>query len=142
VVHVKRLYFSLPPDAQMAHDVIDAALLRGAILVPSVGAPSLRSHHPAILYGIQDYGAHRQRAIEQAIAAAREDAEKAAHTLGKSCGDVTSFVLGSSLLERGSMGTRYDITLPLPGHQLTSTPEELKVNVIVRVSFELVDIET
>jgi len=141
VVHVKRFYFTLPAKPELAREVIDAAVVQGAVMVPSVGVASFRNFHPVVFYGIRDYDAHRRRAVGEAMQAAREDANVAASAFGKTCGSVTSILMGMMPFDRGPLGSRYDITLALPWHQLAEAPEELSVGVTARVEFELLDPE-
>lgn len=139
MIHVKKLFVTLPADEEMARRVADVGLLSGAKVTSSVKSDWIRQAHSAILYTASDYDAIRMEAIECAIERAREDAEVTAAALGKRCGEARSFV--DVMLADEMPPRRFDGDNDPPFHwsRMTESPIELKVNARVRLQFDLLD---
>lgn len=139
VLHVRRLFFTLPADAALAQRVADTALVSGAILSPSASEEWHPSPHTAILYSSSRYDDTRQEALAAAFARASRDAALAAERLGKRCGNVLSAIETFSPDELHRLHLRESLSLPIPRSRCTESSEELKVCVRARLEFELTD---
>jgi uncharacterized protein YggE len=133
---VKRLRITLPPNAQLAYEVIDTALRAGAIMqIPSSVhySDEIRS---VVLYGLVAFSESENQAKQKAMENAKDNAEKTAALVGEKAGDVVSVGCSSS----SSWSHEIQIMrheADLPTKYLGLDPHRIEVSHCVSVTYEL-----
>jgi len=134
----KRLLITIPPHAQSAYSIIDAAIRAGAMLELQSRTRFSGDMNSTVVYGLKDDSERtrdlRAKAFEEATQRAKELAELAGKTLGqvvsvKSCGDAQSsrrvYVSGRSQ--------------SFPVEHVGTDSKGIKLSASVSATFELAD---
>ena len=131
----KRIRITIPPDANLALDIIDTAIREGAVLKSPSNVQFAGEADTVIVYGLTESDAISDEVRKKAIDDAKIKAEKLSALIGRALGRISAVGCGSGDIDRQfySFGRRDDY----PTKYISADPTRIDVTRSISVTFEL-----